>query len=182
MTDSTCTLTNCLLQQWGGGVTRVCSVGGWGGTRIFIEAFFDRLLWLQGEACFLFFHLFGNIYFVLTAQQVHVHNNTAIIIALHKCYMYVSKRKYMKRNGFVLSIPFPPTMYSTCMCSTSVRHTCNDSVNLLPVCYHSLPGLILNRGNRGNCLRCAWSLPWCPFKSPNRIYKFLIEVHFALPL
>ena len=29
-------------------------------------------------------------------------------------------------------------------------------------------GLILNGGNGGNCLRCPWSLPWCPFKSPNR--------------
>ena len=28
-------------------------------------------------------------------------------------------------------------------------------------------GLILNGGNGGNCLRCPWSLPWCPFKSPN---------------
>ena len=26
-------------------------------------------------------------------------------------------------------------------------------------------GLIFNGGN---CLRCPWSLPWCPFKSPNR--------------
>ena len=23
-------------------------------------------------------------------------------------------------------------------------------------------GLILHGGNEGNCLRCPWSLPWCP--------------------
>ena len=36
---------------------------------------------------------------------------------------------------------------------------------------YTCTGLILNGGNGGNggnCLHCPWSLPWCPFKSPNR--------------
>ena len=35
-------------------------------------------------------------------------------------------------------------------------------------CTCTCAGLILNGGNRGNCPRCPWSLPWCPFNSPNR--------------
>ena len=48
-------------------------------------------------------------------------------------------------------------------------------------------GLILNEGNGGNCLRCPWSLPWCPFKSPNRNLQIphrgaLCQGKIALPL
>ena len=50
-----------------------------------------------------------------------------------------------------------------------------------------LAGLILNGGNGGNCLRCPWSLPWCPFKSPNRNLQIphrgaLCQGKIALPL
>ena len=52
---------------------------------------------------------------------------------------------------------------------------------------HQPPGLIFNRGNGGNCLRCPWSLPWCPFKSPNRNLQIphrgaLCQGKIALPL
>ena len=48
-------------------------------------------------------------------------------------------------------------------------------------------GLIFNEGNGGNCLRCPWSLPWCPFDSPNRNLQIphrgaLCQVKIALPL
>ena len=48
-------------------------------------------------------------------------------------------------------------------------------------------GLIFNGGNGGNCLRCPWSLPWCPFKSPNRNLQIphrgaLCQGQIALPL
>ena len=48
-------------------------------------------------------------------------------------------------------------------------------------------GLIFNGGNGGNCLRCPWSLPWCPFKSPNRNLQIphrgaLCQGKVALPL
>ena len=41
--------------------------------------------------------------------------------------------------------------------------------------------------NGGNCLRCPWSLPWCPFKSPNRNLQIphrgaLCQGKIALPL
>ena len=47
-----------------------------------------------------------------------------------------------------------------------------------------LPGLIFNGGNGGNC---PWSLPWCPFKSPNRYLQIphrgaLCQGKIALPL
>ena len=72
---------------------------------------------------------------------------------------------------------------------------------IVPLCYKSsvypldtlthtytghmaLTGLIFNRGN---CLRCPWSLPWCPFKSPNRNLQIphrgaLCQGKIALPL
>ena len=48
-------------------------------------------------------------------------------------------------------------------------------------------GLIFNGGNGGNCLRYPWSLPWCPFKSPNRNLQIphrgaLCHGKIALPL
>ncbi len=36
--------------------------------------------------------------------------------------------------------------------------------------------LMPHRGNGVNCLRCPWSLPWCPLKCSNRNYSFQIEV------
>ena len=47
--------------------------------------------------------------------------------------------------------------------------------------------VIFNGGNGGNCLRCPWSLPWCPFKSPNRNLQILhrgalCQGKLALPL
>ena len=52
---------------------------------------------------------------------------------------------------------------------------------------HVHAGLIFNGGNGGNCLRCPWSLPWYPFKSPNRNLQIphrgaLCQGQIALPL
>ena len=45
----------------------------------------------------------------------------------------------------------------------------------LPSCIANLgAGLILHRGNEGDCLRCPWPLPWCPWNAPVEIYNFLI--------
>ena len=54
------------------------------------------------------------------------------------------------------------------------------NVHTLCIC----SGLILIGGN---CLRCPWSLPWCPFKSPNRNLQIphrgaLCQGKIALPL
>ena len=46
-----------------------------------------------------------------------------------------------------------------------VHHSCSSFINQHQIC---TSGLILHGGNGGNCLRCPWSLPWCPFRSPNR--------------
>ena len=50
-----------------------------------------------------------------------------------------------------------------------------------------IAGPIFNGGNGGNCLCCPWSLPWCPFKSPNRNLQIphrgaLCQGKIALPL
>ena len=62
---------------------------------------------------------------------------------------------------------------------------CFVSVSCVVCCL--IAGLILNGGNGGNCLRCPWSLPWCPFISPNRNLQIphrgaLCQGKIALPL
>ena len=73
----------------------------------------------------------------------------------------------------------PVDMYSRIPTSAQV-------VCIAASCTHA-PGLIFNGGNGGNCLCCPWSLPWCPFKSPNRNVQIphrgaLYQGKIALPL
>ena len=66
--------------------------------------------------------------------------------------------------------------------SSSVASTEHVKYYIIKIAFSNTSGLILHRGNEGDCLCCPCSLPWCPWNALVEMYNFIIECLGVLAL
>ena len=70
-----------------------------------------------------------------------------------------------------------PLLEEKCCAPSKMKFKACFTITIITRAMSHLPkntGLVLHRGNEGDCLRTPWSLPWCPLIAPVEIYHFLI--------